>query len=209
MGLYVQYGCGLSAPEGWINFDASPTLRLQKMPLIGFIAKNKVKFPPNVRYGDIVKGLPGIEKGSCEGLYCSHVLEHLSLKDFYTALQNSYDLLEPRGIFRCVLPDLEWSIRKYLEEQRTDINNASIHFMQNTLLGVEERPKGLKENIINMFGNANHLWMWDINSLRNALTNVGFNNLRRCNYHDSPDPRFREVEDEGRFTAAIGFECIK
>ena len=35
MGCYVQYGAAYSAPEGWLNFDASPTLRLQKLPVAG------------------------------------------------------------------------------------------------------------------------------------------------------------------------------
>ncbi|MCI5142460.1 MAG: methyltransferase type 11, partial [Candidatus Electrothrix sp. ATG1] len=30
---FIHYGCGLSAPESWLNFDASPTLRLQRIPL--------------------------------------------------------------------------------------------------------------------------------------------------------------------------------
>ncbi|MCB0428967.1 MAG: hypothetical protein KDD54_02555 [Flavobacteriales bacterium] len=74
-GAYVQYGCGLSAPEKWLNFDASPTLRIQKIPVLGQILRKKlnVVFPDNVIYGDIVKGLP-IEVDSCEGVYCSHVV---------------------------------------------------------------------------------------------------------------------------------------
>lgn len=209
MSLYVQYGCGLSAPEGWKNFDASPTLRLQKIPLIGMIAKNKVNFPPAVKYGDIIKGLPGIASNSCDGIYCSHVLEHLSLKDFRLALKNTYDLLKPGGIFRCVLPDLEWSIHQYLEEKKTDAAQASIHFMETTLLGVDERPRGLKENIINFYGNSNHLWMWDKDSLKQELINAGFSSVRPCKYADSSDSNFKNAEDESRFIAAIAFESIK
>ena len=48
-GLYVQYGCGLSAPAGWMNFDASPTLRFERSP-IGFLyTRNRERFPRNVR----------------------------------------------------------------------------------------------------------------------------------------------------------------
>jgi len=47
--VYVQYGCGSSAPEGWLNFDASLKERLG--------IRGKV-FPRKVRYGDIVRGLP-------------------------------------------------------------------------------------------------------------------------------------------------------
>ena len=40
--IYVQYGCGLSAPKEWINFDVSPTLRIQKTPILGSILKSKL-----------------------------------------------------------------------------------------------------------------------------------------------------------------------
>lgn len=32
---FIQYGCGLSAPAGWRNFDSSPTLRAQRLPVLG------------------------------------------------------------------------------------------------------------------------------------------------------------------------------
>ena len=42
---YVQYGCGFSAPEQWLNFDASPTLRFERLPIIGSLyTKNKSDF---------------------------------------------------------------------------------------------------------------------------------------------------------------------
>src|SRR5215470_17102171 len=97
---YVQYGCGLCAPAGWLNFDSSPMLRLQRIPLAGRLAANgSVKFPSNVRYGNIVRGLP-IEDGTCRAVYCSHVLEHLSLNDFRAALLNTQRLLGKGAVFR-------------------------------------------------------------------------------------------------------------
>ena len=93
--MYVQYGCGDCAPAEWVNFDASPTLRIESIPIIGrFIKKNAAPFPSNVRYGDIVSGLP-IPDGIVWGLYASHILEHLSRDDFSIALRNSFRLLAP------------------------------------------------------------------------------------------------------------------
>src|SRR6266568_3068610 len=107
MGVYVQYGCGLSCPEGWINFDASPRLRLQQLPLIGqFFRRGAIVFPARILYGDIVKGLP-VADDTADGVYASHVLEHLSLNDFWLALRNTIRLLKAGGIFRLVVPDLE------------------------------------------------------------------------------------------------------
>ena len=78
--LCVQYGCGWYAPEGWRNFDASPTLRFERIPLLGRLyTKNTERFPENVEYGDIVAGLP-ISDNSCQAVYCSHILEHLACR---------------------------------------------------------------------------------------------------------------------------------
>ncbi len=209
MAQYVQYGCGLSAPTEWINFDASPTLRLQKMPLVGDIFRKKVDFPSNVRYGDILKGLPGIETNSCDGVYCSHVLEHLSLSDLRKALRNTYAILKPGGIFRCVLPDLASAISGYIHRKENGDKNASIWFMKETLLGLEERPKGLKQLMVSSFGNSHHLWMWDAESLTEELRQAGFIDIRKCSFNDSADGHFREVEDEGRFYSAIALEAKK
>ena len=99
----------------------------------------KVDFPKTVKFGDITKKLPGIKTGTCDAIYCSHVLEHLSLLDFRIALRNSFELLKKRGRFRCVLPDLQFSIDQYIVELKTDPSKASIHFMKNTMLGIEYR----------------------------------------------------------------------
>jgi hypothetical protein len=57
---YVHYGCGLTAPLEGDNYDISPTLRIQKAPVVGKILSSKlnIRFPGSVKYGDIVSGLP-------------------------------------------------------------------------------------------------------------------------------------------------------
>ena len=209
-GLYVQYGCGLSAPINWSNFDASPTLRLSNTPFIGKFIKRKSfdSFPRNVRFGDIVKGLP-VNENSCDGVYCSHVLEHLSLEDFKIALQNTYKILKVGGIFRCVVPDLEYAAREYLKSLDSGDNSASISFHKNTLLGLEKRPRGLNEFLKSFLGNSHHLYMWDQKSLSFELLNANFTKIRACKFNDCEDYMFKEVEDFSRFENAVAIECIK
>jgi hypothetical protein len=208
MKRYVQYGCGFSAPTNWINYDASPTLRFEKLPLIGkAYTRNKQRFPQNVIYGDIVKGLPEMPN-SCDGLYCSHILEHLSYDGFLTALHNSYLILKPNGIFRAVLPDLKANVNNYLKNY--DLNDAPANeFMRSTMLGVEERTKGFLSGLKNLYGNSKHLWMWDYKTLEWELKKIGFKNIRSCQFGDSSDPYFFSVEEEGRFSDAVAFECSK
>ena len=67
--LYVQYGCGESSPDGWLNFDASPTLRAQRIPFLGnFVRRDRINFPKSVKFGDVRRGLP-VEDQSCSGVY--------------------------------------------------------------------------------------------------------------------------------------------
>jgi hypothetical protein len=204
--MNVQYGCGLSAPEGWLNFDSSPTLRVQRMPLVGAFLRGRlgVAFPPAVRYGDIVKGLP-VRDASCDAVYCSHVLEHLALEDCRMALAHTFRILKPGGVFRCVLPDLERAARNYVAALDQGDVTAGVRFMgRNTLVGMEQRPKGVKGAIQHHFGNSLHLWMWDEAGLRDALLKAGFTEVRRCGFNDSANKAFLAVEDPSRYNGALG-----
>jgi SAM-dependent methyltransferase len=208
MKRYVQYGCGFSSAKEWINYDASPTLRFERIPLIGkMFTRNERRFPEDVQYGDIIKGLPEKENG-CDGVFCSHVLEHLSFHDFKIALKNTYIVLKPGGIFRGVLPDLRGSILNYMENY-DKIESPASQFMRETMLGIENRSKGLGGKIKDIYGNSKHLWMWDFKSIKFELENAGFTNIRECKFGDSIDPHFSLVEEENRYWAAVAFECLK
>lgn len=206
MPLYVQYGCGWSAPEGWRNFDASPTLRFERLPVVGRLyQRNAKRFPQQVEYGDIVKGLP-IRPGSCDGVYCSHVLEHLALQDFRIALRNTFTILKPQRIFRLVVPDLEICCRRYLEDRQPE---AAFRFLRGACLGEESRPRSLGAFVTAWLGNSKHLWMWDFSSMALELESAGFTRIRRASFGDSEDPMFARTEDPDRWEDCLGVECIK
>jgi SAM-dependent methyltransferase len=204
--VFVQYGCGMRAPPGWRNFDASPTLRFERLWLVGRLyKKNEARFPARVEYGDIVSGLP-IQDGTCQAIYCSHVLEHLALDDFRRALRNTLRYLQQDGIFRLVMPDLRASAMAYLADESPE---AAISFLSAAGLGLETRPRSLIAIAISMLGNSRHLWLWDYEAAACELTAAGFRNVRRAQFGDSSIARFKEVEDEGRWTGCLGVECIR
>ena len=202
---YIQYGCGHHAPAEWINFDASPTLMWERLPILGWYSKNAARFPANVRVGNIVKGLP-IPHQSCHGIYASHVLEHLSLQDFHKALENTKQLLKPGGIFRLVVPDLEHWARVYLKGLEDGDSKANSAFLSATGLGVDSRKSGILSGLYASLRTSAHLWMWDSQSLKTALEQHGFKDVRRCEFGDCTDPMFQLVEDRGRFEDAVAME---
>jgi predicted SAM-dependent methyltransferase len=202
----VQYGCGFSTSAKWRNFDGSPTLRFERTPLLGrFYTKNADRFPANVEYGDIVRGLP-VPDDSCKLVYCSHVLEHLALDDMRTALRNTYRILENGGRFRLVLPDLEKHVNDYVHDHSEE---AAISFIRSTALGRERRGRSIRAFLLEWLGSGQHLWMWDYKSMSRELREAGFTEIRRASFGDSHDPAFLEVEDEERWRGCLGVECMK
>jgi predicted SAM-dependent methyltransferase len=165
--------------------------------------KNKTRFPANVEYGDIIKGLP-VEIASCDAVYCSHVLEHLSLEDFRSALRNTHKILKKGGTFRFVLPDLEFYIDRYKSDPSPE---AALSFLRETSLGREKRERGIRDFLSGWLGNSQHLWMWDYKSLELELNAAGFFDIRKAQLGDSLTPVFKEVETPERWENCLGVEC--
>lgn len=206
-GLYLQYGCGLSSPEGWLNFDASPTMRLQRLPVVGGVFRKAIKplFPRGVRFGDVRRGLP-VADGTADGVYCSHVLEHLAFDDCIVALKESYRVLKPGGRFRLVMPDLRLLVDKYVA---TNSSDAAHELMKSSMLGQRSRPVGTKGLLRSWLGNAEHRWLWDYPAIAAELAKVGFTEIRRASFNDSADKRFAEVEERERWDNNLGAECVR
>ena len=205
--LWVQFGCGLCAPENWLNFDTSPMMRLQKLPVVGPLVPSGPfgRYPKTVRYGDITKGLP-IPENSVELLYCSHVLEHLTLVELRQALVHCYRHLKPGGIFRLVVPDLATMAKTYVASSDPD---AAHEFMRITYLGKEERSRSLAAFLKAWLSGNDHLWMYDYTSLSTELEKAGFHHIRRARYGDSGHAAFDPVEDPERWTLELGIQCQK
>lgn len=204
---FTQFGCGLCAPSRWLNFDASPAMRLQRLPLIGNLVPSGQfgRYPLNVQYGDIVKGLP-IADQSVELLYCSHVLEHMSLEELNSALANCYKHLKADGIFRLVVPDLEVMAKAYIQ---SNCPEAAHEFMRLTWLGKEHRQRDLLSFVKDWLAGNNHLWMYDYKSLSRELSKAGFQNIHRVKFGDSGIDLFNDVEDPERWTLELGIQCQK
>lgn len=209
--LYVHYGCGQCSPKEWKNFDVSPTLRIQNTPIVGRLLKKSLGqvFEKNVNYGDVTLGLPGIKDNSADGVYCSHVLEHMSLEDFRKAIANSYKMLKPGGRFRLIMPDLKVLVDDYIADKAKGDPEASVRFIKRTLMAMEERPKNLKAVSKLAYGYLNHLWLWDKESTINELEKAGFSKIREIEFNDSEDPMFKLVENPKRFDLCVKLEAIK
>ena len=61
LGAYIQFGCGLSAPATWLNFDAGPAFWIESnLPFLKpvLLKRGFPDYPANIRYGNVITGLP-------------------------------------------------------------------------------------------------------------------------------------------------------
>lgn len=205
--LYVHYGCGMHAPKEWMNFDVSPTLKFEKIPFIGKLyTYNAKRFPKNIKYWDIIIWLPWIKKDSCDGIYCSHVLEHLSLDELIISLKNTFFMLKKGWIFRLVVPDLDYYVNKYVNN---DSVMSSINFLEGIHMWRKKRKWGLKSLFFDYFDRSSHLWMWNFKWLKAQLEEVWFLNVLESKIWWSKDRMFDLVEEKWRFLDWFCIECVK
>ena len=198
--MYINYGCGLCAPTNWLNFDGSPRLWLERKPILAQLIqlRHGRLFPENVRYGNIVTGLP-IPDGSATAAYASHVLEHLSRCDIERALANTFRILRPGGTFRLVVPDLEWRAEVYLRQRQEYGSSAADSFIESCHIGVRDTPHGLFNRLRAAYGHTGHHWMYDFGTISSLMLKAGFIDVRRCAIGDSGDRMFDAVEVKERF----------
>ncbi|MCH2181945.1 MAG: methyltransferase domain-containing protein [Mariniblastus sp.] len=90
----LNIGCGRTYHPGWLNLDLRST-------------------NPDVVEHDITRGIP-CPSGTITAVYHSHVLEHLKPEQGVELLKECYRVLQPGGILRVVVPDLERIAYLYL-----------------------------------------------------------------------------------------------
>lgn len=205
--IYLQYGFKISPASGWQTFNISPIRKLQKLRFLSKSLKSKLRviFPPEVKPGDIVKGLPVLDE-SYAGIYAVNALEFLALADLRIALANTRRLLQEGGTFRCVVPDLEGPARQYIKSLDQKEPGAAHTFLTTTRLGHKTRPRGIGNLLKSLFTPNTHLWMWDTPSLTQELADAGFKDIRVAKLNDAKDRMFNSVEDPADFSGAVCLE---
>ena len=112
----LNLGCGNRLHPDWENCDLNPS-------------------NPGTKAVDLLRPLPWAS-ASFEGVYCSHVLEHLPRGKVSSVLKEIRRILQTRGTFRVVVPDLAGIVRAYLqsfEEARKELPGSQLRHEWMTL----------------------------------------------------------------------------
>lgn len=90
----LNVGCGTRFSPEWTNID--------------FHSEDR-----HVQRVNLMRGIPFAD-GTFQAVYSSHVLEHFDRKQGKTLLKESFRVLQPGGILRVAVPDLEGTCAEYM-----------------------------------------------------------------------------------------------
>ncbi len=90
----LNVGCGLQHHPDWINLDHEA-------------------YAPDVVVHDVRRGLP-FPDAAFDAVYHSHVLEYFTRQEARALIGECHRVLQPGGVLRVVVPDLEGIARSYL-----------------------------------------------------------------------------------------------
>ena len=183
MTIRVNFGCGMTPTEGWVNYDNSFAIKLANSSFLYLLAKslrilNKAQIENvewnkkhKIHFADATKKIP-LRDNSVECLYTSHMLEHISREGAVFFLNEVIRFLKVDGVLRVAVPDLRIAINNYLAQEDADSFMKNIH--------VEAQPISKLTDKLRLFvtGYRHHQWMYDGKSLCVLMKNSGFRNVR-------------------------------
>jgi predicted SAM-dependent methyltransferase len=177
----LQVGAGLVNRDGWLNTDIGPRARY---------------------WLDIGKAFP-FPNHSVTQIFSEHVIEHVDLPVVENFLREAVRVLVPGGAIRILTPDAETHAREYLARSA----RAQALVDRSARLGWHSRHP---VDILNLTFHAHgHRYIWDEESLRDALLAAGFSAVQRHHIGHSPDAELATMD--GHFAPddpAIDFTLV-
>jgi SAM-dependent methyltransferase len=184
----LQLGAFDQAPEGWVNTDITPHLFVARVPglarvlhRLGVIgperfAAHRAGVFRSVRYLDVSRRFRFADE-TFECVYASHMLEHLAPDVAERCLREVHRVLQPGGILRLAVPDLDGVIAGY---DPADPDT----FLDGLFEGHSDRRSSA----------SRHRWQYNAVSLKGLMERVGFRDVERCEYREGRCPDLDEIE---------------
>ena len=191
-----------------MNIDNSPSVLLGRWPpfkrllfLLGVLSRERYEtvWPSDVVWRDVSKRLP-YEDDCVDKIYSSHLLEHLDKERGEALLQECFRVLKKGGIFRLVVPDLEFHARRYLQHVSGDGSAARVphdDFLWNIYGAYLEKRR---------YG-ATHRYMYDWPTLQLVLGQIGFSKIIRQGFQEGLDPELCSLDN--RPEESLHIDAIK
>lgn len=196
----LNLGCGYQTSDRCTNIDWSVPVRMKGSAVGRLLAPVVLTGDRRVAYdamdGDVMrhnlkKGIP-FPDHSVDGVYHSHLLEHLDQSVVPTFLAEVKRVLKPGGVHRIVVPDLEFEARRYINSLEATLRGEgtpedhalNLHLLIEQMVRKESwgtsQRKGFRRWSENtLLGDARrrgetHQWMYDQVTLPALLRTCGF-----------------------------------
>ena len=185
--MRLNLGSGQTAVPNWINLDRSPNILLDRIPgakrllfRAGVLAEGHMQpWDREVIRHDIRK--LRYADNSVEAIYSSHTLEHLYLREAERVIAECVRVLQPGGILRLALPDVEHFARQLLAGDSVAGQDAGRYFNSRLLAHPEDRPT-LSGRLKSAVGGHIHRWQPSAPLVRHLMVDAGLVDVRDCEF---------------------------
>lgn len=177
----LNLGCGNFTFNEWINADFFSIERLLNTKKVPSLWCLDMRFP--LKCADNV----------FDGIFCEHVMEHLSPMHALSLMKELYRILKPFARVRIAVPDLE----KYVNFYRGEIPNEDFLKWDSGC-----------EAIRSLSQNYGHLSLWDYSLLKKFLEEAKFSNIKKETYLNGADKRLLK-DCQGREWETLYIEAQK
>jgi len=160
--LKLHLGCGTHRLDSWINIDFHPA-----------------QLAMDVRWG-----LP-FPDASVAFAFMAHTLEHFYYQEALQIAKDIRRVLQPGGVLRVVVPDIEKCLRAYVENDAEFFESRDKTWTWWPECSTRLESFLSYAGVGSWFGFRSHKYGYDYETLRHLLLDAGFGAVERSEYMES------------------------
>lgn len=165
-----------------------------------------IEIHPGVFLMDASREFP-FPDGTFDYIFSEHMIEHIPYDKGTCLLRECHRILRPGGIIRIVTPDLAAVIGLYAEHL-AEIQRKYLSYFLATF-NSESFPVSAASAINSMFRQWGHQFIYDEQTLENAMCTAGFNSIKRKRLGASDYPELKNLENVQRYPPGLlDFESL-
>jgi len=168
--------------------------------LDGWLASDILPWDLRTVYADATKPLP-FDDDTFDYIVAEHIIEHLEYKDAMLMLRECHRILKEKGVLRLSTPDILLTHR-LMNRPLTDTLERYVWWSNRTFDGAVD-PQSAVHAVNRLQHEWGHKFLYDEETLSNALTQSGFADVTRQAPGESAHPALTSVD---RHASEIGVE---
>lgn len=182
----LHIGGGWHRLDGWLNTD--------------------LELIPDVMRMDATQRFP-FRDGTFQYVYTEHMIEHVPYKKGAYMLRECHRVLRDGGVIRVITPNLAAITGLYSSELSADQEKYLSWFCQTFV--PQECPPNAASAINAMFRMWGHQFIYDEQTLADAMRAAGFSSVRRWSLGDTVHPVLQNMENKQRYPdGLLDFESM-